>query len=363
MHSNVKRFNLTLALGPSRIIEKTPTIFNYISRMPMLEHLDIGLGRFAPNVLQLEAIKNLGHLKTINLPPFSLSAQIIEALSHLPNLLEVKCQELDQAYMPSPIPPFDMHFSQGAFRSLRGLSLTVDVPSTILLLNQEFFPSQIQDLSLAMPINQHPSLVHELLEVIANKCPMLEVFSFSDYTTEDKDDIPSLTLQDIFPILSYTRLKSLKIRHSVPLALEKSDMEVLASSLTHIECLCLNELPALDRSQGLPLDALLSFARHCPRLTCLGFLIDATLNTSSTIDSQSFRALQHLSMGYSNIEDYRPVALFLARICPPGCEVESEPFWDNHTQSNTWASVNEVLPLLVTMRTERRMSERQGSDQ
>jgi hypothetical protein len=357
MHSNVKRFKIIFTLD---VIDKTP-VLNYISRMPMLEHLDIDIsGCCAPNVLELEAIKSLEHLETINLPPFNLSAQIVEALSVLPNLLEVKCQELGQARIPSPIPPSNIHFSQGAFRSLRGLWLIVDVPSTIVLLNQEFFPSQIQELSLAMPINQHPTAVHELLEVIANKCPMLETFSFSDRTREDLDDTPSLTLKDISPILSYPRLKSLKIRHSLPLALGKSDIEGLASSLTLIESLCLNELPAvLDRSHGLPLDALSSFARHCPRLKWLGLLVDTTLK--STTDIQSFRALQRLSMGYSHIEDYKPVVYFLAKICPPGCEVEGESFWGDYKESEQWTRVNEVLPLLITMRTELEMKETQES--
>jgi hypothetical protein len=62
-------------------------------------------------------------------------------------------------------------------------------------------------------------------------------------------------------------------------------------------------------------------------------------------------------MGRSYLTDEGPVALFLSRICPVGCRVESSANLDGEPGKllrRKWETVDHFLPLLTTFQMEER---------
>jgi hypothetical protein len=349
MHSSVKSFIITL--GDS--ILESPVFFDQFSRMPLLEHLDVRhAGHKNVGDKLLEVISGFQSLKTIILPRCQLSARTLEAVSGLPYLVSLQAQEDSGLHSYLAMPSSDSRLSVGAFCSLSVLAFTAGIPSATQLLNQRF-STQLKGLCIDLPEVELPCAVRSLLEVVVDRCRDVERFTLTSCHSKDRTGgIVShiITFETLEPILYCPRLKSLKILHDLPLSLTMTELELLASRLTSIESLHLNESPAREPGKpALPLDALLIFARHCPKLESLGLLINASQGGEiSTNNVRAFVALQTLSLGYSTIGEVNPVAVFLGEICPPGCKISiMAPAYPG---KDKWRKVSEVLPMLVAMR-------------
>jgi hypothetical protein len=161
----------------------------------------------------------------------------------------------------------------------------------------------------------------------------------------------------------------LEIVHQHSLNLSQDDLEDLALRWPSLETLNLNTEPFDFQSSNLTLEALLPFARHCPNLAHLGLFIDASSDRMPTTCSQnsplpSFRRLHRLATGLSVINDPTTVAVYLSKILPLDCSIESGIIYEEtldltEEQAATvakrydlWAIASHLLPVLTSVRME-----------
>ncbi|KAF9459847.1 hypothetical protein BDZ94DRAFT_984800 [Collybia nuda] len=362
VHPNVKEFIATLPPTSTRQAEFetwVPLFVDSISRMPLLQHLEIRCDEFEPTTRHrlLEVIKGLRCLRTILLPRYHITARIIEEVSLLPHLKKLSSQETGIDRTIFTFPQFDPCLRKEAFPSLTTLSICADVQSSSQFLSQRYFPSNIRRLHLEMPSLENPGAVRSLLETVAGTCTLIEEVSFRDQDVHDHREMTpqdQIGLETLRPVFACPMLTTLEIRHHYPLALGTPELEILASELPSIETLLLNEGPIHHPERSpLTLDVLLIFSSRCRKLQKLGLYVDASVSITHVLDGQEFHGfpeLRSFSVGLSHIEDAESVALFLGQICPPNCEVALAGPETRSVRRNMWRKVNGMLPTLAKMR-------------
>ena len=372
MHENVRCFIVSIPYGTIDYLSSY--VDDVIGRMPMLTRLellsDLSICEMEDEILAL--IRGLSNLHVIFLPPCHLTSRITEGLSHLPNLAEIN-------YRGEPVKSeddseddteddtetlFEPSLKEGAFPSLRHLALVVQFSSLAQFLNSPFFPSNLAILQIESYSWEEASAVHELSVAIAKNCRLLtKLYLSPNLDPFDGPEGERVTMDTLRPLLlSCPKITTFEIAHQHPLALELNDIEEITSKWPSIETLKLNQHPRAETDVNheslLTLRSLLPFAQHCPQLQHLAlFLRASTADIPAAHELQSFQILKCLSMGYSHLADEDPVALFLSRICPVGCRVESSADLEGETGKllrRKWETVDRLLPVLITLRMEER---------
>jgi len=166
------------------------------------------------------------------------------------------------------------------------------------------------------------------------------------------------------------------MRWDWPLNLTQPDLEELAEGWPTLESLHLNCQPIPELSvPTLTLQALIPFARHCPRLRELGLYFDAQVTPPEAFepDLVRFKSLNMVSVGSSHITTSEPTVLTLSRLCPVGCQIVAGVRWpdafgialdragimdDRRIHMTEWWSkwndVIKVLPLVTKARLDER---------
>ncbi|KAI0824326.1 hypothetical protein BC628DRAFT_425787 [Trametes gibbosa] len=349
MHENIRNFTVKLIRSDHYPLS---IYFQEISlRMPALTHLDM---RFTFPVREIQddlckLFDSLPHLQRVVLPKFTLSAKIMEKLSHCPKLrvIQFEFMESQGAGDVSDVHNWFPVLKEGAFPELRDLSISVHIPHMVRFLSSMFFPANLTCLYVHVLYIVPPYQVQEFLEATAQSCQQLNQL-YIDFAGDpspllfrsilsDEDRISWNTLR---PVLKLSKLTLFEIHWDQPLAISQGDIENLAASLPSLEVLSLNSepLPA-PQPPSLTLGALIPFARHCPKMRELSLYIDASTSATdleaasrslhASLPPTRFRSLEKLSLGLSRISDTEPVALFLSEICPLGCTVGAGVSWPN----------------------------------
>ena len=181
--------------------------------------------------------------------------------------------------------------------------------------------------------------------------------------------IADITLDVLKPLLKLPGLSMMELVHQHQLALSQVDIELLASSWPSLKTLILNNETVYLSQSKLTLKALFPFAKHCHKLSHLRLFLDATSVDESFYQPNliPFQNLKRLSMGVSIIADTESVSLYLSRILPLECKLDSGITWDEKTNINNsiliikveercqaWSKVAETLPMLCTLRMQER---------
>ncbi|KAJ6577212.1 hypothetical protein B0H19DRAFT_932930 [Mycena capillaripes] len=385
MHANVKRFAFWL---PYFIPPDSPLPFfrDIVSRMPNLTVLDIrsnDMNKIEDSMVYL--LRSLLKLRKVVFPRFSLTTHLAETLQHLADLACVEFQYVAEQGCgdPADTEVFRPLLKMGAFPSLCDLSLTCGIEDCTSLMKQTSAPTNLTALYVDSRLMESPATVHEILELLANNCQLLE--SLGIVTLINVADPPP-TLADVLsterisyatlqPLQKFPNLTIFEIIHQYPLDLKLEDLEQLARSWPSLRKLILNNEPVVSDDCPLTLKALIPFAKHCPELEQLGLFINAsTADLPSTYEvelppsyrSKPFAKLRRLSTGVSLIADAGAVALFLSQICPLNTHLECGITWDIELDEETgfysaivdrctkWAKAAELLPLLTKLRMEER---------
>ncbi|KAF8068091.1 hypothetical protein FPV67DRAFT_1669955 [Lyophyllum atratum] len=380
MHKNIKSFAVTL---PREIAGAHSFFEDVAARMPNIIHLDLRL-RFSITSIEnltINLVQNLTKLQKLTLPRFCFTTKIAEAVSHLEDLEAIEYEYFEQqgCGVSEDVMHFKPSLTEGSFPSLWDLNITVLFDDATNFLDTSFAPTNLTSLFLESLIIETPTKVLRLITAIAENCQALKTLALvslvdsSTFATQvpNKDD--SITMDTLRPLLTCPNLASLDLIHHRPLHLQQEDMEEIATSWPDLEKLFLNNEPVYMERSTLTLQALLPFARHCPKLHTLGLFIDATAadippssDPASAYQDIPFKALRRLSMGVSIIGEEGPVALFLSRICPLDCIVVSGITWHMsfdfvmeimdivRPRCEKWTMVRDFLPLLTRSRMEER---------
>jgi hypothetical protein len=385
MHANVKRFFLHL---PLRLREVSPGPFfqDITARMPNITQLDLRM-EIPMHSIEGDAInlfRGLAKLEKITLPRFHFTTRVAEALSRLEGLgvVEFQYYESQGRGDPEDTVVFTPSLSEGAFPSLWDLSMTASFRDAARFVDIPFAPTSITMLYIDSQALETPADVLNLLDIIAENCEQLQslglVSTINAIVTVTPDQPPKadcINISTLKPLFKCPALTALELVHQYPLDLLQEDVELIASKWPSLETLLLNNEPVYLNQSKLTLQALLPFARHCPKLRHLGLFIHATTADLPSItsfglpksdDRPCFQKLRRLSMGVSILVEEGPVALFLSHICPLGCKLESGVTWDESIvvgeetalaiegRCEKWNKVVELLPLLTRLRLEER---------
>jgi hypothetical protein len=324
----------------------------------------------------ISLIEQLPKLKRITFPRFYFTTKVAEALSRLSHLEIIEFQySSEQGYGdPMDVTPFIPNLTEGAFPSLFDHSMSSTVDDAARFINTKFFPTNLTMLYIDSNFIESPSSIHNFFALVAENFQQLKslaLISLRDASSEpdvDQTTDADITLDVLKPLLKLPGLSMMELVHQHQLALSQVDIELLASSWPSLETLILNNEPVCLSRSKLTLTALLPFAKHCHKLSHLGLFLDATSVDESFYQPNliPFRNLKRLSMGVSIITDTESVSLYLSRILPLGCRLDSGITWDETTDINVsisiiveerfeaWIKVAETLPMLCTLRMQER---------
>lgn len=368
MHAGVKTFEIWL---PDELWSSSlqPFFQDVAIRMPNIMNLniksDLAVQDFEDDLTDL--IHRLPRLRSVTFPRFYTTTKVMEALSRVPNLGVIEFQYFEQGCGDSDdVIPFTPSIEEGAFPALWDLSLSATFRDLARFFGLEFAPTNLTSLYIDSGIIETAASVHKLLCVVADSCQLLTDLSLTSLRLEpmDGDEPYKITFAHLKPVVKMGNLKTLDILHHYPLALKIEDIESLASSWPSLKSLILNNDPPHLLPSELTMEALLPFARHCPKLTHLGLFVDASRIPSVPATIASFKCLQRLSLGTSNIDDDKSAALYLSRVLPSGCSVDFGVTWkEEESPSNMvykevfercklWEKVGRLVPVLIKLRSE-----------
>ncbi|KAI5885266.1 uncharacterized protein SCHCODRAFT_02557466 [Schizophyllum commune H4-8] len=154
------------------------------------------------------------------------------------------------------------------------------------------------------------------------------------------------TLRPLLPFSNLVRFV-LPVTSDIEIALDDDDVDTLARAWPRLEVL---EVYTVRRpSPALPpvctINALLSFARHCPLLRLLGMELDATIVRAldpSVVPVQS--SLWRLQVHHSPIESPADVAAFLSTLFPNLESIQQPDHPSSRYNSGKWDTVQWCLP-------------------
>ncbi|PIL34577.1 hypothetical protein GSI_03356 [Ganoderma sinense ZZ0214-1] len=402
MHDSIKEFAVTLVPSPGYSLG---TFFQEIKlRMPRLTHLDL---KFTFSVCEIEndlcrLLEGLPKLQKLTMPRFTLTNKVIETLSLLPDLGTIQFEYIDQGCGDSAdLAKWNPALQEGAFPALYDFTISAEISQMLRFVQGPFFPgSSLKSFYFHILTTTAPALLHDFLAAVADACPALAElyldFVGTPHPIVYRRDPPHgdlVTWATLRPVLKCPKLTTFHFRWDTPLLISHADVAELAAAWPALEVLVLNnEAPPTARpssnsssssssSSTLTLDALLPFARHCPRLRELGLCLAAETASRAVPALPPFRALRTLGLGLSRIPpaqtDSEAAALFLSQLCPPGCAVTAGVEWpeffgaaeaateedaaalagvlrETAAWCERWAEVGRVLPLLTRLRMEER---------
>ncbi|KIL63073.1 hypothetical protein M378DRAFT_107697 [Amanita muscaria Koide BX008] len=377
---------------PSTLI--TSFFADIVDRMPNLTYLNLRLAfpmsRIASDVTKL--LRGLPRLKKFGMPRYCVTTEVMNALSKLEFLGSVEFQYTEEQGCgdPEDVTEFEPTPEEGAFPALWDLSLAVGYRNFARFINASFAPTNLRCLHLDSHFFEAPEDIKSLLVILSENCQLLHTLALISRVDVqnvgldlDPADELCITSDCLKPLLKFSNLVSFELVHSNPVYINQNDIEELAEQWPSLESLMLNNEPGFINHTCLSLEALLPFARHCPRLKHLGLFLNAsTLGqsyqstpTSSLTPTKlirppsnppRFKCLKRLSMGVSPISDVNGVVLFLSSMCPMDCAVESGVTWDDNghvgsgmarairIRCDRWTRVEEMLPGMVELRFQER---------
>ncbi|KAK2467602.1 hypothetical protein APHAL10511_000457 [Amanita phalloides] len=416
MHGNVRRFAIRLpqAIGATSVDtslgsdgsqastspKNNSTLRSFFAevmdRMPNLTYLNVklnfALSRIESEVAEL--LQGLKKLKKFAAPRYCVTTNLMNALSKLESLGCIEFQYADNQGCgdPEDVAEFNPSVEEGAFPSLWDLGLAVGYQDLTRFIHTSFAPTNLRMLYLDSQVLELPENVKALLTAVSENCQLLHTLALlsrvevpNGVLNLHPEDEQCVTYDTLKPLLSCANLVSFELVHGCPVIITQEDIEELAEKWPSLETLLLNNEPGFINNASLTLDALLPFAKHCPRLRHLGLFINAstigqTYNSTPTSslskririprDPPRFKSLQRLSMGVSPISDVNGVTLYLSSICPMECLVESGVTWDERQhvapeivrairiRCERWTHVEEMLPGMIEVRLQERQRSR-----
>ncbi|KAG6908031.1 hypothetical protein DXG01_006450 [Tephrocybe rancida] len=289
--------------------------------------------------------QKLPRLETVILPIHSMTVDVIEALSELPNLRELKSNDSGMVKQNwcnqvHHIP----NFKSDAFPKLKVFTFSGCSVDLSTVVRHRHFPTTIESFAFQTLYCEDGSVVAPPLKVLAERCTQIRECAFREV---------SVCLPDILPFLS-ARLTSLRIDSYYLLDFTDDELEDLARALPSIEILYLNEQPIAGghensigpndviKYRAVPLYTTPVFSWHCPCLRVFGAVFDADYPEEDwEIYEQNdpWLGLVELDVGMSLLkaEDVGRVAMFLARFLPPFARIVTA---EESSARNAWSDVS-----------------------
>lgn len=324
-------------------------------------------------------------IKCVRLPARFLSTQIFRALSIAQFL---KVFDFSSGFKHD-LPSFNSELAEDNFPALETLSLVCVFEEAFRFLSSQSRPRLLTCLTVESPNHELPKDFYHACSIIAQNYPRMTSLSLASLRSDDPffgsdddddDQAARITLADIRPAFRLSKLAVFNFTHHYPLALCQSDVEDFASQFPQLKRLCLNADPMIVESSPLTLEALIPFARHCPKIEHLGLFVDATKRVGifesfgedepksdalPFIDTiPTFKSLElNLANSIIDVEGDRRCDLpgtYLGQVLDEHCVLKSESsVWEDLYKSEVvrqsiWKEVAKVLPSFIWLRKRER---------
>ncbi|KAG6847893.1 hypothetical protein H0H93_005137 [Arthromyces matolae] len=327
-HSNLNRLVIDFKVSVWNILPSSIPVV----RMTNLRSLEIKAYDAAEvrTIMDLSeliaALRPLVHLRTLTLPRYTVDAHIFTALSVLPSLREITSNNTGPSsgfrsrvteFTISNNPDDLLSLTPGAFPSLRKLTLSGTTRSMHSLVENRFFPTEIESLVIEAVGASQEYLYQGFSETLHRTCKSLRQLTIRDMR-------PALYHRnqgfDLKPGLTWN-LTELRLTFFDTLRTSDENILNIASSMPHMVHLYLNPMPMEVNHQYFPsiTSALGGFSMHCPKLKQLGIPFETRgIGTVDMANLVPFPALEVLEVGASrlHISDVNGVSTLLAEMLP-----------------------------------------------
>ncbi|KDQ24633.1 hypothetical protein PLEOSDRAFT_1107561 [Pleurotus ostreatus PC15] len=326
--------HLTLRLDPEDTHHLSQIILDIPKFLPLLTSLMLELpdyyAYFGMDMLKrffstLEDVHNaiaisltkLPSLTYFSLPKFFCTPTILQQLAMLKKLVSVEVSLLSSPY--NSIFPVDLETR--SFMSLTRLAFSMSFERAMECFSQTNYPPNIIRLELASTAFEPEPDYSGILEVLSASYPDLEELVL-DSTVSPPVDIElavqtEITLHSLQPVLRWSGLKVLKLRHYFPFSLTHDDILAFAKALPSIEILLLNPSPGALLQPSFPIGTLLVFETHCPRLQHLGLYFGiGTEHIPVAVVERCLSKLLTLDLGASRADPSLDIGCLFNDICP-----------------------------------------------
>ena len=284
----------------------------------------------------IPAFRNLMHLQWLELP---LSGMPETALCNLITLNRLRSLHIHHIHnIPSPSDfqhPMPEDRRNPLFPCLEHLKMRGCTIEFILWMFANMWEAPLK--TLIFEFGERPTvtnwmtLLKTIYDQISHHCLRVIDTDFDPFVDDATD--PGLTLKELSPLLSFTKLTRVSL--CVRIALDDDAMTRIALAWPHLELLYLRDQP-LGSSQSVTFTGLVNLARNCQVLKdlCLPS-IDATKMLPDALDLDSIacnRKLEVLNVQNSLIDDPSLVAPLLSALFPNLRYIYAEEFNDKWTQ-------------------------------
>ncbi|KIK56332.1 hypothetical protein GYMLUDRAFT_61995 [Collybiopsis luxurians FD-317 M1] len=349
-------------------------------RCPGLKSISLTLGSDIAGMddAVLKFIERMTSVKSLTLPPFQDMAPFASVLRNFSHLEELIIGDV-QIYRGLP---FIQSLSPPSTGSNCFARLTTFSIVASYLVAGEFFTNSLPSMkrvTITSDIRkaETPTSVKRLIELLAEKCPQLEVLCLSynpllqPVKQQCRSPPPSCFVKSMHlqPLLACSRIRSFEFNHPYAVTLEDQFAEDIGSNWPYLQKLSLAPTPCMQRKDFkncFTLRALLSFACHCRHLYHLAILVapqPSTCPSQSDIQAlppRFFASLSTFDVGASMIYecDVVHVTMILSRLLPEKCTIQYEKpsklgdTGESSSDKSKWKLVKHRIPYVRWMERE-----------
>ncbi|RDB22929.1 hypothetical protein Hypma_009867 [Hypsizygus marmoreus] len=345
VQQTILRFSVRLPAAERHHVHKhTIDVIDSILTMANLVYLEITCKNLSKEAMESlhQIVGDLEKLETLVLPPYRATCDIVDRLATHMTIKEIRSKDIHGCYPRGLDVVGRPHILDDSYHNLNLLIYCANAEDVQELLSNgnDHFPACIQGLHLEMAKREYTPAVKSLFRLVQNHCPGLVDFCYRDdaNTALDAsspfdplpgyirpyDTLYTLRYDTFQPIVSFSRLVTLHIRHHAALMWTADQLTDLAHSLPRIQSLFLNENPLeMPTWPAASIQILSAFARSCPKLTDLAIFLDA-LDSFNPGQSEPFRVLSTLRMGWSPISSasWEDVVALFIQLLPNKCVID-----------------------------------------
>ncbi|KAG8888363.1 hypothetical protein FRB98_007758 [Tulasnella sp. 332] len=282
-------------------------------------------------------------LRSIDLPPFYGTKEIVAALGGLESLEEMGSWEIQNLDFRENWGANHWVFLEDTFRSLTRFEMdnSFQEAAEIIRFNT---PTRLSHIRLQIYQQATNYQLKYFLSVLATCCPLLKKLELHLYTRPAlfPDEGPNsgqetLLFESLQPLLRCPEVEFFEIVHNRPMILFEQNVAAMAAAWPRLSTLSITpdptDLPTSDSNDTptTPLSILHAFSQHFPtslKRLCLFMKIHPTELKRSRGLSHRFSGLKQLNVGRTIPKgDLMHIVGFLCDICPPDADVFAESEW------------------------------------
>ncbi|KAI5118739.1 hypothetical protein M0805_000068 [Coniferiporia weirii] len=371
-HESLSSFHLRTWKFPGMSEEMQSMLDEILCRSPNVTEIDLSFGRLPIKNIESALcllLSGLRHLETVRLSSSLLTTAVVHSIARLPKLSTFVASSggsLSQENVDFQLPDFD-----NAFASLESLTLQCDLNVIVRLFSLRTMPLRLRSFLIEVFCENRASDFRPCLASLARSCPELTKLKFIIYpetrTTSDPDP-QSVTARDLYPLMSFPLLETLKLRLREPIDVSDDELITILKRCSSLRRLDLNSVPASAASKSTSLTlaflALLAKEPASANLEHLEIYLDASKTDGLPAVESRLDNMRFISFGVSPVcSPSDRVLFYLSQLIPETCLVdvtsgfEVDDVLDGDVmleRQSVWQEIGRTLPLLMEVRLDER---------